>query len=657
MVLAKQALDKTVRSIPDEDAVLPQSFLYTLWRSRLLPPKGELRRDRALMELYYDDFSWLFRGAVSAICKQIASTPYELKGDKEHKILVRYFEDLLSHAEFGDFGGGFYGFISRGVLNFLRYDTGWLIEIIGDGPIDKPITGRVKGIAMLDNMRCRLTGIPETPVDYWPLPDPTGKRYGVQRMHRTRVARLVDMPDSLEQWYGLGDCALSRACSLVNQQIVMDQYNIQRLDDLPPAGIMAVSNVKNWDDAMALYEAGRQRDAGSVWANVMYLDNVEPDKPIGLQFEPFASVPEHFDYEKYIDIQVKAVALALNVDPQDIWPLAQNQMGTGTQTKILHTKAAGKMLGTLRTIITRFINFFILPDSLEFQFKFADPEQDRDTAETEKVLTDTALNMKQLFSPEVAAQYLVNTSDRMADVLLDEQGQLRLPSEDPKPPEIPQVITDADVQPQEGTPAPPDDQTTVDSETPLPTQKDVQATRLDFEADVSDAIQAARDSDVNRRRFGVIMRGHIAKYMRKAFEDGLIKGGVPEPPDDEDLKTIAGMVAAQSQFVTGLGDTLFKDGITDAQADMKAAQWWVISVQPAYHAGIASADKNGMYEWVLGVAEHCNTCKKLAGQIHRMKDWIKKGFFPGCNKLDCFPGPCACKFVRREGVRARGRFA
>lgn len=662
MVLAAQTAQKqTIQEFePKESTGGFASSYYFFWRNAILPPWGDARRQRTLLDFYYDPYNWAIQGAFAAIAKQVASTPYEIKGDAEHKVLTRHYESVLSGAQFDDFGGGFRGFILRLVLDFLRFDDGAFVEIIGAGNPKRDIKGRVTGIAQLNAMRCVPTGNPDNPVAYY------ARRTGtLHLLSRYRVARLVDMPDGVDDETGRGLSALSRSIAIAQSMVYQIKYNLQRLDDLPPAGLLAINNVQDWEGQMQLYEAARKRDGGSVWANTMVIEGLEPDKPVTVNHIPFASVPEHFNFREYTEVMVNALALALNVDPQDIWPLTGAPMGTGTQSKILHTKAAGKMLGDIRTAITRLINFYILPDNLEFSWKYKDPEQDKDVAETESILVNTANVMKEVVGKELAAQYLVNTSERFADVLLDEEGQLRLPDDDPKPPEVvmvPQVpesdLPDETLTTESETPSnsqPSDETMTADSETPLTQQKDIQATRLDFEGDVEDALAGAVSGRIDRRRFGIVMRALVTRYGRQAFQDGLTDGGIEDPPTPEDLNTIASLVASQSQYVTNLGDTLYGAGLTESQIAEKPAMWYNKSIQPFYQAGLASADRNGLYEWVYGDTEHCGDCLRLNGQKHRMRDWIKSGFLPQNDTLECHGFNCRCRLVKTTG-RASGRF-
>ena len=201
-----------------------------------------------------------------------------------------------------------------------------------------------------------------------------------------------------------------------------------------------------------------------------------------------------------------------------------------------------------------------------------------------------------------------------------------------------------------------------DGEEPLyPPLKAIQATRLDFEMDFEDLLAAARNGDVNRRTWAFRMRTLLRKYGTRAYRDGLADGGVllddSEPLDDDDTATVNAMLAEQSKYVTELGKVLFKEGgVTDGQANQKPAMWFNKSIMPFYQRGRGSADRNGLYEWVLGLTEeHCGDCSKLSGQRHRMRHWAKKGLLPQSDRLECGGFNCDCKLVRVQG-KARGRF-
>lgn len=188
--------------------------------------------------------------------------------------------------------------------------------------------------------------------------------------------------------------------------------------------------------------------------------------------------------------------------------------------------------------------------------------------------------------------------------------------------------------------------------------KAIQSTRLDFEQTFEDILNGARSGDIDRRRFSTLVRGEIKRFIRLAFLDGLRDGGIEDAETDaEDEETIAGLIDAQSAFVTDLGDVLFKgEGISDEAATQRPAMWFNKSIYPAYTEGLMSAAANGYFEWVYGDTEHCSDCLALNGQVHRMRDYQKSGWLPKAGKLKCNGFNCACALVPRPGGKASGRF-
>lgn len=187
--------------------------------------------------------------------------------------------------------------------------------------------------------------------------------------------------------------------------------------------------------------------------------------------------------------------------------------------------------------------------------------------------------------------------------------------------------------------------------------KAIQATRIDFEDAFEDLLVRARNDDATRQQFRSKLASLLNKYGKMAFMDGLTDGGLDEAElDDDDKDTIARMLSEQSEYVSGITDTLFKgDGVSDAQADFKPAMWFNKSINPMYQAGLVSADKNGLYEWVYGATEHCADCLALNGQRHRLKEFNQRELMPQSSKLECKGFQCKCKLVKVSG-KPRGNW-
>lgn len=658
MVLAP-VFDDTVQEFEDGTTARYNPLFYTFYRSAILPTWGTPIRDWHLRRYYRDPDNWLAQGAFTGLTKRVISTPWEVKAGKR---LTNYYQELFSEAHFGDYGGGWDGFISRVLLDFLTLDFGAVVEIIGGGNPKGPIVGPVTGLAHLDALRCAATGNPEFPIVYW-----SRKTNKLHEMYHERVARLVDMPDGDEAYYGLGMSALSRMISIVQQSILMSRYMQENMDDLPPSGMLLLNNttMSKWQDSKKTFEADRRKDGAATWSNIMVMLGNDQSAKVEAQFIPFAQVPDSFNYQEYVEIHVNAVALALGIDRQDLWPLTGGSIGnTATQSAILHSKAQGKTFGDILKKLERLINFRVLPDEVEFSFKFEDTESDKERAEIAQVHTGVAKELSTLANREVALRYLADNVESFRDVLLDESGELiELTDTDPK----------AEVQ-LEPAQTVAEDQTPV---TPAPEaqpaaamdaaksaaglrdtagRKDIQATRLNFEADIEDALKAAQTGDMTSRRFDTVFRALIRRHGQAAYEDGLKAGGVEDPVTEDDLSEIAGILAEQVSYVTNLTTAVFEDGISDEEIASKPELWWNMSLMPFYQAGLVSADKNGVYEFAGDDGEEsCVDCQRLKGQVHRLRDWARKDYIPPTSNTECGGWRCEHKLVKTTGG-SRGGF-
>lgn len=186
--------------------------------------------------------------------------------------------------------------------------------------------------------------------------------------------------------------------------------------------------------------------------------------------------------------------------------------------------------------------------------------------------------------------------------------------------------------------------------------KEIQATLLDFEGDVQDAIEAGQEGDVARRRFGIIMRDLLRRHGTQAYKDGLEDGGVEtDALEGDDQGVFNSWLANQSGYVTSFADTLFT-GESEIDAESRATLWGRKSLMSAFELGRESADRNGLYEFTgTDGEESCEDCQRLQGQVHRLWEWNDKEFNP---RGTIFKGKCGgwrCEhYLERTTGRARG---
>lgn len=604
------------------------------------PKWGDPRRDYQLRYLYYNQYNTLTVGALTNLIRRVKQTPWEISGGRN---LTRRYQEILQNAQFGE---GWDAFLSRLLQDLLSLDNGGFIEIQGPGEPDTPLTRGVTGLAVLDGLRCYATGNSEYPVYY-------RSQFGqLHKLHWTRVMRLVDMPSPDPEYRGLGLSAMSRSLAVARADVLMNKYTLEQLDDLPPKGFLVVSGPtkEQYEDVQAKFEFDRVNKKQEVYKNLVEMRGISPDQNLSVNLIPFSNLPEQFDRKELYDMYVQYLALAIGDDPQEIAPLSGSGLGaTATQSQVLHTKGKGRIFGDLLTLLERVINISILPESLEFAFKPKDTEQSEQEAKTAQAWANTVTPLVRdgVISAERGAQLLANTVGAYADVLLDAEGQLRLPDDDVIPEQETTLTDTTEMASDDGG-----DNVTLTGERAL---KAIQSTRLDFEVALADAL--AQRERLSRVRFGIVLRSLISRYGNMAYEDGLQDGGVSvRDKSDEDRAKIRDLIREQSRFVTQFANNIYQGRLTVHNIEQRAGMWYRKSISPFYDAGLLSANRNGLYEWVLGPTEHCKDCLRLNEQRHRLKDWTRKGWLPQASKLECGGYNCKCNLVPAFGLRARGRF-
>jgi len=617
---------------------------YTQSRAELLPLNGTRQRELELRLWDRHPQMWIWQGAVAGQIKKLASAPREIKG----KNLVGYFDDVLRYANFGQ---GWDDFIAKGARDFFRQDGGWYFEIIGPGNLMKPITGRVTGIAHLDSIRCYPTGDPEFPVVYY---DRDGK---IHLMHNQRVVHIVDMPDGDEGRPGYGLCALSRGIAIATQELYLNRYIQSMLDDRPQPGYVFWRGLSE-QQRKTRFEAWRtQQDSDDpIWGRIIHFESLDPANPVGAETLSFSQSPEKFDYKIYTEMHVNAWALALGVDVQELWQLTGGNIGSGQQSEVLHAKSQGKTFGDLLTKLERELNTKVLPDTLEFTFKRHDPYEAQERAQTAQLWSGFTSGVKEESTPEERRRILANMVETFKDAVSDEKGEIiRLPDQDVKPVEEQEQVID------DGAPPSQQSQTgqeqTVDDSKAI---KAIQATQLDFEADWDDMVDARRKGEMNSVRGDIVARALLAKYGERAYRDGLKEAGVEDAEmDEDDMAKFLSILAEQNRYITDLNTSLDEaGGISDAEAALKATQWFNGSIMPFRDAGRLSADQNGNYEFVGDDGtESCIDCKRLKGQIHRLREWMRRKMNPPYGEnLACSGGKHCKHLLVRVNAKAVGNF-
>lgn len=614
------------------------------YRGPILPSYGTRARELVLRQYWHHDYNTIFRGAISGLIKRVQSTPYEIQapnhyGDRWQRILMA--------ADFGDWDR----FLSKMLIDYSRHDQGAFIELIAPGDPRTAPVGPIVGMAVLDSLRCYPTADPEFPVIYYSI---KGKMHVI---HKDRVIQFVDTPDSEEGLAGFGDCSLSRCIAPVYREILMGRYVEQFLDDNPPPGMMVFGNMtdERMKAAVERMMDERNRDGASEWGKTVRLYGVDLNTTPTVEMVSFTKPPEKFDYEQYTNLDVKEIALGIGLDIQDVWELTGGSLGSAAQSQIMAEKSRGKAFGRILKTLERVINQ-ALPEDTEFQWKFKDDQADMEQAQKLQTIAGAVQLVSTVLSTDEQRQLLANMVEPVADVLIDERGQMRRLTDDD--PVADNQTTLEDVQNAAPTTAP----ALAAQSKPIPTPtpaiigKDFGETATAFASDFADFATSNNRSDTSAAILRALLRNKLRIGGLHAYEDGLREGGAnpADVPADERARAVATWMAAQSPYVDNFVNELKASGLSAPQIAMRADMWVNKSIRTAFNAGLADANDSQMYRWQLGATEqHCQTCLALNGQVHKMKDYVKAGLLPGSSALECKGYQCDCHLVPVKG-RALG---
>lgn len=606
----------------------------------ILPGWGTPDCDRALRILHYTQQNALWSGALNIWKQKFLSTPYEISGGRN---LTYDWQDIFFASDFGE---GYDFMMDKALTDYATLNRGMFIEKVGYGSPDTPLKdgARILGLNHLDALRIVITGNREYPYIYFS--EYTGEMH---RLHYSRVIHIAQSPSPDTFLFGMGKSMLYDALTVANAQILLGRMQNELLSDMPPPGLVIFNNIKGEQVVQALtqFEADRNRDGQSVYRAPLHLESMNPAEPATVTFVPLAQVPSDFDYEKYMRNHVNLLALTMGLDPQDIWPLSSQVLGSGAQSKILQSKTQGKGPGYLLTRCERVWNT-VIPRSLQWKYKPSNAQEGREQAEIAKMWTDV-INSATFMADDEKRQMAANQIQAFADVLFDESGDLiRLDDVDPKEPTQDIVLDDAiEAAPPVENPVTADDSQEATNAQPIEEKyrKEITATEDAFVSEIQAAMQDGIDRVVSKASTASRIRGAISRYGKSAYQDGLEDGGVDGSElDDDDLRLIADYSVWDSVYVTDLVDEIYSEKGMSETPETRAPKW-VSTLNRFYYGGIASADKNGMYVFTGDDGkENCATCASLKGVKHRMKWWVDHELRPGIDHhmFDCgsWPGSC-----------------
>lgn len=341
-------------------------------RGEGLSPYGTYERDVQMSELWQCEP--ILAGAVYSMCAKMTALSWSVTGRRK---IAKNTAEMFATAAHID-GYSWHGFISPTAQDFYTTDRGVFWETARDS------YNRLTDIGHIDALSCNLTGNRDTPMLY--RSEILGQSL---RFNPRQYVHFSSLPSPRERYFGIGFCAVSRAYRAAHLLIGLHDYDDEKLDNLPPEGIAAISGLTmdEFNDAVTLWLNKRQADKSLTFPQVLWLLGSQPNQEVKVAIESFSQLPESFDRKAVVDQYVSTLALDFGVDAREFWPISSGALGTASESEIQHQKARGKGPGEFISITERELNAE-LPEDAEFRYDTQDIEEDMNAASVAKMWVD-----------------------------------------------------------------------------------------------------------------------------------------------------------------------------------------------------------------------------------------------------------------------------
>lgn len=364
------------------------------------------KRDQELRKFWPTE-SFL-AGTLLNVCLRNSTYDWRIQGSSP--AVETAVTDMLTAALSGD-TFGWLPFVQKFSQDLYSQDNGAFIELIRDQPIDansrfKGPLAPVIGIANIDSGQCQRTGNPEIPVVYT---DREGNKHWLKWYE---VIPFSDFPSPIQSMNGVGVCSISRALRLAQIIRSVAMYKDEEVSGRNIRKINIVGGVSNSqiDDAIKRTNEAADNKNFSRFIEHVILASLDPDKPVSVETVELASLPEGYDYDQEMQWYVAGLALDFGIDYQELAPLPGGNIGSASQSIMLHKKSSGKgPRSWMDSLSAAFMNYGVLPRGSKLIFNDKNEQEEMEKQEIRTKASEEAaiiVNAK-IFPPQVVAQSLI----------------------------------------------------------------------------------------------------------------------------------------------------------------------------------------------------------------------------------------------------------
>lgn len=365
----------------------PDVLYSNMWQfiTSLVGKDSEIpRRGTYAYQLWLDSI-WkeepILAGAVYSMEAKMQAMTWTVEGGRNNAGAA---SRMLARAQYMN-GNDWSGFIGSSAVDFYTQDGGvWWQAVREDGQ-----WSRMVDLAHIDTLCCIPTGSTAVPMLYR-----SALTDEVRWFKAGEFIHFVSLPMPREKDLGVGFCAVSRAARAAKLLMALHDYDAEKLSNLPPEGVAAVTGLtmQEFMDALRLWKAERERNNSLTFPQVLWLIGNNPGAKVSVDIQAFSTIPESFDRKTVVDQYVNTLALCFGVDAREFWAISTAALGSAAETEVQHMKARGKGGGEFISLVERSLNAEMPPDAT-FAFDTQDIEEDMVAANIAKTWIDAYISL------------------------------------------------------------------------------------------------------------------------------------------------------------------------------------------------------------------------------------------------------------------------
>ena len=396
-------------------AVATATEEFEPWGTR--PKKRDLQ-----LKTFYPTES-LFSSALGLVVARNAAFSWQLEGAPRTESRI---QKILENV---NAGAGWMDLQSKISQDLYTQDHGAAMEIVREP--DKP-DGSLITLNHLDITRVWHTGDPENPVIY------KDRKEIYHLLKWWQVATFTELPTPIEKLYGLQICALSRLLLAAQITKSISIYKYEKTSGRHARALHLVKGFTTDQIQQALDRLQNNADAKGFLRYVQpgIIGSHDPKAEVGHDTIELVSLPEGFSEDDAFKHYINQIAMAFLSDYQEFAPLPGGNLGTSSQSEVLHAKMRGKGPALWMKMMTHAMNTRVLPENVEFAFAEPDLGAEAELAEVRKVRAEGFKILVEGFiiSPEEARQLLADAGDLPQELLGTDDTPTKPPLRDQERP-------------------------------------------------------------------------------------------------------------------------------------------------------------------------------------------------------------------------------